>query len=626
MLHFDLHYLCMVEMKSSVRKIELLAPARDANVAIEAIKHGADAVYMGASKFGARSAAGNEIADIARVVEFAHQFKAKVYVTVNTILYDNELASVQKLIWQLYDIGVDALIVQDMGILRLHLPPIALHASTQCDLRTTDKAKFLEAMGFVQLVLARELTAEEISAIANETSVPLEAFVHGALCVSYSGRCQMSQVFKHRSANRGECAQMCRLAYDLTDENGKVIVRDKHLLSLRDFNQSSNLERLIASGVSSLKIEGRLKDASYVKNVVAYYRQRIDSVLARHSEWERASCGVSSYTFTPAPAKSFNRGFTHYFFDERRPQNGTQMASARTPKSQGEYIGRVQHASGTVLTIDTAVTLANGDGISYFDDKGEYAGFRVNRSDGNRIFLSKPEPLKVGTELYRTFNKNFTDKLETNSANRQILIDMELKSLPHKLVLEVSDERGNMVAHGIDAPQVDDARTDQTKRQVAELSKLGNTIYRVKAAEVLGSKFVPASLLSRLRRETIELLDTAQRARHERPLRGTEQTAAHCFCQRLGYADNVANRLAKQVYECHGAIVAEPAIETWQDSEKKPGLTVMHTRYCLRRELGACLMDKNGKKLPAKLFLKNGNVTLAVVCDCARCEMKLQTV
>lgn len=626
MLHFDLHYLCRVKMKSSVRKIELLAPARDANVAIEAIKHGADAVYMGASKFGARSAAGNEIEDIAKVVEYAHQFEAKVYVTVNTILYDNELASVQKLIWQLYDIGVDALIVQDLGILRLNLPPIALHASTQCDLRTPEKAKFLEAMGFVQLVLARELTSAEISAIASATSVPLEAFVHGALCVSYSGRCQVSQVFKHRSANRGECAQMCRLAYDLTDENGKAVVRGKHLLSLRDFNQSENLERLISSGVSSLKIEGRLKDASYVKNVVAYYRQQLDSILARHDEWERASCGVSSYTFTPAPDKSFNRGFTHYFFDERKPKNGTQMASMRTPKSQGEYIGRVQHASGTVLTIDTAATLANGDGISYFDEKGEYAGFRVNRSDGNRIFLSKPEPVKVGTELYRTFNKDFADKLEANSANRQIKVELNLSSLSNKLMLEVSDERGNMVMHSIDAPQIDDARTDQTKRQVAELGKLGNTIYRLGSAEVLGGKFVPASLLSKLRREAIELLDTAQRARHERPQHGTEQSEAPCFSQQLGYADNVANHLAKQVYESHGATVAEPAIETWQASEIKHGLTVMHTRYCLRRELGACLMDKNGKKLPSKLFLRNGNVTLAVVCDCTQCEMKLQMV
>lgn len=626
MLHFDLHYLCRVKMKSSVRKIELLAPARDANVAIEAIKHGADAVYMGASKFGARSAAGNDIEDIAKVVEYAHQFEAKVYVTVNTILYDNELASVRKLIWRLYDIGVDALIVQDMGILRLDLPPIALHASTQCDLHTPEKAKFLEAMGFVQLVLARELTSAEISAIASETSVPLEAFVHGALCVSYSGRCQVSQVFKHRSANRGECAQMCRLAYDLTDENGKGIVHGKHLLSLRDFNQSDNLERLIASGVSSLKIEGRLKDASYVKNVVAYYRQQLDSILARHDEWERASCGVSSYTFTPAPTKSFNRGFTHYFFDERKPKNGTQMASTRTPKSQGEYIGRVQRAIDTCLTIDTTITLANGDGISYFDEKGEYAGFRVNRSEGNRIFLSKPEPVKVGMELYRTYNKDFADKLEANSANRQIKLEMKLSSLSNKLMLEVNDERGNMVMHSIDAPQIDDARTDQTKRQVAELGKLGNTIYSLGAAEVLGGKFVPASLLSKLRREAIELLDTAQRARHERPKCGTEQMAAPCFSQQLGYVDNVANHLAKQVYECHGATVAEPAIETWQCEEIKPGLTVMHTRYCLRRELGACLMDKNGKKLPSKLFLHHGNVTLAVVCDCARCEMKLQTV
>lgn len=613
-------------MKATVRKIELLAPARDANVAIEAIKHGADAVYMGASKFGARSAASNSIDDIAAVVEYAHQFGVKVYVTVNTIVYDNELDAVPNLIWKLYEAGVDALIVQDLGILRMKLPPIALHASTQCDLRTPEKAEFLEAMGFSQLVLARELTSGEIAAISHRTSVPLEAFVHGALCVSYSGRCQVSQVFKHRSANRGECAQMCRLAYDLTDETGKAIVCGKHLLSLRDFNQSANLEKLLECGVSSLKIEGRLKDASYVKNVVAYYRLLLDKIIEKHAEWERASAGKSEYTFEPSPWKSFNRGFTHYFFDERKPADGQEMVSLDTPKSQGEYLGRVANANEMSLTIDTDVKLANGDGISYFGATGEYSGFRVNKSEGRKIYLSKKEPVSAGTKLFRTFNKAFHDMLEGETATRRIAVDMKLGVVPGKLTLEMADERGNMVLHSIDVPNIDDARADQAKRQTDELGKLGNSIYELRTATVQGGKFIPASLLSKLRRETVELLDKANKLRLARPRRNAENHDAPCFATKLGYADNVANHLAKQVMEEHGATVDEWAVETWSDKDVKPGMTVMHTRYCIRRELGACLKGKSGAKLPLKLYLKSGGVTLAVECDCARCEMKLKTV
>lgn len=404
-------------------KLELLAPAKNAAIAIEAIKHGADAVYMGANRYGARAMAGNSIEDISDVVEFAHKFNVKVYITINTILYDKELSEVEKLIQQLYRIGVDALIIQDMSILRLDLPPIALHASTQCDIRTPEKALFLEKCGLSQLVLARELTLDEIKNIKNVTSVALEAFVHGALCVSYSGRCGLSYACMKRSANRGECAQMCRLPYHIEDETGNIIADEKHYLSLKDLNQSDNLEAMINAGICSFKIEGRLKDIDYVKNTVAYYRNRLDTIIEKYSDrYERSSVGYSSIKFTPQLDKVFNRSFCSYFLTNRKPQNGTKIASILTPKSMGEYIGKLNSINkGNILHIDTNKTLVNGDGLSYFDEN-TYTGFRINRVDGANIIISNKVKIAKGTKLYRTFDKQFTDELNNSTAVRLSLI------------------------------------------------------------------------------------------------------------------------------------------------------------------------------------------------------------
>ena len=369
------------------RNIELLAPAKNELIGIEAIKHGADAVYIGASAFGARSQAGNDIESIKRLVDFAHQYDARIYCTVNTIIYDHELHAVERMIHELYRAGVDALIVQDMALLRLDIPPIALHASTQCDIRTPEKAQFLEKMGFAQLVLARELTIDEIKEISSSVRVPLEGFCHGALCVSYSGRCQISQALKGRSANRGECAQFCRLSYDLEDTHGNKLIKSKHLLSLRDFNASDRLHQMINAGISSFKIEGRLKDVDYVKNVVAYYRQALDRIIGANDGLARSSHGTSSFSFEPCLAKSFNRSFTHYFIDDRHPHNGTKMASILTPKSQGEYVGKVATTSANVITLSGNATFANGDGLSFISSDGNYDGFRVNKVIGNKLFL-----------------------------------------------------------------------------------------------------------------------------------------------------------------------------------------------------------------------------------------------
>lgn len=605
--------------------IELLAPARDADIAIAAIQHGADAVYMGASHHGARADATNTLDDVRRACDYAHQFGARIYATVNTLVYDDELTEVERLIHDLYRIGVDALIVQDLGLLRMDLPPIPLHASTQCDIRTPDKARFLEALGFSQLVMARELTLDEIADIRRATSVPLEAFVHGALCVSYSGRCAISQVLKGRSANRGECAQLCRLPYDLVDGQGRVLVEGKHLLSLRDMARHDRLEQMIAAGVSSFKIEGRLKDVSYVKNVVAYYRRAIDKVIARHPErYHRSSFGQVELTFEPSLEKSFNRGFTHYFLDERRPADGTAIASIDTPKSQGEPLGRVLRCNGNALTIDTRARLANGDGLSYYDAQGVFTGARVNRVlDGGTVLLRERASIARGTLIYRTADKAFNDVLAKPSATRTIGVNAELRYTGDMLTLTLNDERGNRVTHALPC-DLQPASKPQGDRQITELSKLGGTVYRLQEAQVQGDVFIPASLLSQLRRETVELLDRTWRITRPEDKRRKEDKAYPCPVTALVPADNVANRLAEAVYREHGVTVITPALEA--GTQVTSSTPLMHTRYCLRRQLGACLKGKNAANLPRDLYLKTGNTLLKVTCDCKNCEMYLTLV
>lgn len=602
--------------------IELLAPARDADIAIAAIDHGADAVYMGASHHGARADATNTLDDVRRACDYAHQFNAKIYATVNTLIYDDELMEVERLVHDLYRIGVDALIVQDMGLLRLDLPPIALHASTQCDLRTPEKARFLEALGFSQLVMARELTLEEIAAIRDVTTVPLEAFVHGALCVSFSGRCAISHVLKGRSANRGECAQLCRLPYDLVDSQGRVLVEGKHLLSLRDMARHDRLEQMMAAGVSSFKIEGRLKDIAYVKNVVAYYRRAIDKVIERQPDrYRRSSCGKTDLAFKPALEKSFNRGFTHYFLDERRPKDGTRIASIDTPKSQGELLGRVVRCNGNALTIDTRATLANGDGLSYYDAQGTFTGMRVNRVLGNgKVLLREQAAIARGTVIYRTSDKAFNDLLSKPSATRAIAVNATLRYANGTLALTLDDERGNRVTHSMSC-DLQPAAKPQDDRQKAELAKLGSTIYRLQEALVPGDVFIPASLLSKLRREAVELLDRAHSITRPVDKPRHEDKAAPCPTTVLSPADNVANRLAEALYRDHGVTDITAALEAGTTADTSTPL--MHTRYCLRRQLGACLMGKNAAALPRELFLKTGSTLLRVACDCKACEMKL---
>lgn len=585
-----------------MKKLELLAPAGNHDIAIQAILHGADAVYMGASSHGARRNAANSIDDIRRVVDFAHIYRVKVYVTVNTIIYENELRHVEKLIADLYDAGVDALIVQDMGILRMNIPPIQLHASTQCDIRTPQKARFLQDVGFSQLVLPRELTLEEIKKISENVEIPLESFIHGALCVSYSGRCHASHAICGRSANRGECAQICRLPYTLKDSTGKIICRDKHLLSLRDLNTIDMLPELIGAGVSSFKIEGRLKESAYVKNTVAAYRNAIDLFIAKHPEsFCRSSFGSSEISFTPQLSKSFNRGFTHYFIDNRHPRI---ITSPDTPKSLGEKINDVS-------------MLNNGDGISFFDSRGNYTGAMVNRTEGKRIIPSKPIEIPKGEEIHRTFDRIWNKQLQHETAKRKIDVRIFLDNTG----ITATDERGCRIRIPLDCTK---EKAKKTNDYSPIFTKLGNTPYKLAAFEsTLDSEvFIPAGELTELRRQTITALDKANITTYPFEYRRKEITEAKYMTEKLDYRDNVANSLSENFYREHGVRHIQKAIEVTQTHGMK-SKRLMTTRHCILRELGMCRKEKGLGKYSEPLTLNTGNDSFTLEFNCRDCEMHL---
>lgn len=597
--------------------LELLAPARDAVIAVEAIRHGADAIYIGGASHGARAAAGNGVTDIASVVDYAHRFGARVYVTLNTLVYDNELRDVEKLICDLYSIGVDALIVQDLGILRMSIPPIALHASTQCDIRTPEKARFLQDMGFSQLVLPRELGLDEIRQMREATSVPLEAFVHGALCVSYSGDCQASLLATGRSANRGECAQLCRLPYDLYDCYGNRLLKGKHMLSLRDMNRSAHIASMIEAGVSSFKIEGRLKDAAYVKNITAFYRQRLDAIIdASEGRYVRSSYGTVTPTFVPDPGKSFNRGFTDYFLCGTTPR----VASVDTPKWVGERIGTVEVCSGVKIRVHTDKVLNNGDGLGYFNERREFNGFRVNRVEGNVIYAARQVELPHGTVLYRNHDHCHDAMMSGSTSTREIGVSMTLRVLPWGIALDAVDVRGNRVSVSAQC-ELQEARTPQLEPRRRALSRFGGTGYRLDDVDDrAGNCFVPASVLADLRRRVTDLLDSAQRMCYRYDYRRPETAGAMAPTRVLTYHDNVANGLAATVYSDHGAS-GERALEVSGTSDFDT--VVMTTRYCVRREFGCCLKTADGAGWHGPLMLRADGFDLRLDFDCANCRMKV---
>ncbi len=591
-------------MRKDSRKLELLAPAGTHETAVQAILHGADAVYMGASSHGARRNAANSIEDIRRTVEFAHIYRAKVYVTVNTIIYETELKQVERLISDLYRAGVDAIIVQDMAVLRLDIPPIQLHASTQCDIRTPEKAKFLQDAGFSQLVLPRELTLEEIRAVTDAVDVPVECFIHGALCVSYSGRCHASMAVCGRSANRGECSQICRLPFTLRDAEGKIICKDKHLLSLRDFNTADILQEIVEAGVSSFKIEGRLKETAYVKNTVAAYRKKLDEIISDNpGKYCRSSFGESEISFEPNLTKSFNRGFTHYFLESRRPKN---IYSPLTPKSLGEPIADISQ-------------LNNGDGISYFDSTGAYTGAMVNGTSGSRILTARRADIPKGAEIYRTFDRIWDKTMQTETATRKIKVSFKLDGSG----VTASDERGCMIRLPLQVTQ-DVARKEMDYAPI--FSKLGNTPYKLDKFECTLDKkvFVPAGELTRLRREAVAALDTANLTTYPFSYRDKENTEDRYMTTSLDFRDNVSNSLARKFYQDHGVTKFQPAMEISRIAGAIP-TRVMTTRHCILRELGCCKKEKGARRLAEPLTISSGSTTFTLRFNCKDCEMNILT-
>ncbi|MEQ3105538.1 peptidase U32 family protein [Bacteroides salyersiae] len=601
------------------RKIELLAPARNLECGIEAINHGADAVYIGAPKFGARAAAVNSLEDIAALVEYAHLYNVRIYVTVNTILKEEELKETEEMIRELYRIGVDALIVQDMAIAKLELPPIPLHASTQMDNRTVDKVKFLRDAGFRQVVLARELSLREIGKIHEACpDTPLEVFVHGALCVSYSGQCYVSQACFGRSANRGECAQFCRLPFSLVDAEGKMIAKDKHLLSLKDLNQSEELEALLDAGASSLKIEGRLKDVSYVKNVTAAYRQKLDAIFARRKEYTRASSGKCRFDFKPQLDKSFSRGFTHYFLHGR----SKDIFSFDTPKSLGEEMGTMKESRGNYLTVASVKSFNNGDGVCYLDEQGRLQGFRINRVDGNKLYPQEMPRIKPRTMLYRNFDQEFERILARKSSERKIAVCILLAENNFGFSLTMTDEDDNSVTLTLPRDR-EPARTPQADNLKNQLAKLGNTPFEAERIDIDFSEnwFIPASVLSELRRQLVEQLIIARKVNYRRELAVWKPTT-HTFPQQtLSYLGNVMNTRAASFYQDHGVKEVEPAYE------KQPveAAVLMFCKHCLRYSMGWCPIhqrERSPYKEPYYLVGTDGK-KFRLSFDCKNCQMKV---
>lgn len=608
-------------MNIQKRKIELLAPARNLECGIEAINHGADAVYIGAPKFGARSAAGNSLADIATLVEYAHLFNVRIYVTVNTILRDSELSETEEMIWQLYNAGVDALIVQDMGITQLNLPPIPLHASTQMDNRTVEKVRFLSNAGFRQVVLARELSLDEIRKIHEACpDVALEVFVHGALCVSYSGQCYVSEACFGRSANRGECAQFCRLPFSMVDEDGKVIVRNKHLLSLKDLNQSSILESLLDAGATSLKIEGRLKDVTYVKNVTAAYRQKLDEIFCRRKEYVRSSSGDTVLDFTPQLEKSFNRGFTHYFLHGRTPD----IASFNTPKSLGEEMGTLKEQYKKYVTVSGVKPFHNGDGACFIDEQGCLQGFRINKVEGNKLFPAGAIPrIKPKTPIYRNYDQDFEKLLTRKSAERKIGVDWILSETAFGFALTVSDEDKNSVTLSFPVETKEKARTSQHDNLCSQLKKMGNTPFRTRSVVIQCSEewFIPSSLISDWRRLATDRLVALRRINFRRELQVWKPTNHSYPTSSLTYLGNVMNGKAEKFYQEHGVCNIAPAYE----KQAPDNATLMFCRHCLRYSMGWCPTYQRVRSPYREPYylVSNDGKRFRLEFDCKRCQMKV---
>lgn len=629
-----------------MKSTELLSPAKNLECGIAAVNHGADAVYIGAPLFSARTNASNSIEDIEQLVKYAHRYRVKVFVALNTVLTDKQLPEAERLIRQIYNIGTDALIVQDMGILGLDLPPIALHASTQTDNRTVEKVQFLEKVGFSRVVLARELPLQEIRHVYSQTSVALEAFIHGALCVSYSGQCYVSQAVVGRSANRGECAQFCRLPYDLADADGNILLKSKHLLSLKDLNRSEYLEKMMDAGVSSFKIEGRLKDADYVKNVTAFYRKKLDQILERKPDYRKSSVGKTTFFFEPNVEKSFNRSFSDYLIEARQ----TDIIQPDTPKSIGEKIGEIRkispskppHRGGFSLRLSNAenlnfrtpsnsppvgelegASISNGDGLCFINKQGELQGFRVNKVENGFVFPAEMPDLDVGTVIYRNFDFEFDKMLKQKTSERKIGVDILFSEIENGFSIRLTDEENIVVDFEIKHKGTKARKVEGAFENIkTQLSKLGNTIYEARSVEIETKEiyFFPNSLLNEWRRQAIEKLDEIRAENYTCELRKPSDKTARFPQKTLTYLGNVTNKRAEAFYQKHGVEHIEKGFELQSQTD----VPLMFCKHCIKFTFGWC-PKQSGKSAPKELlFLKNKNRSFELIFDCEKCEMQVR--
>lgn len=608
----------------NVKKIELLSPAKNLVCGVEAINHGADAVYIGAPCFGARAAVGNSIEDIATLSDYAHRYFAKVYVALNTLLYDDELIEAQRIIKNLYNIGADAIIIQDFGILKLDIPPIALHASTQMNIRTAGKVRFLQDIGFNRVVLARELSLQEITDISNNTDVELEAFVHGALCASYSGQCYISEYSCKRSANRGNCAQYCRLPYTLKDATDKVIAENKYLLSLKDLDRSDYLSEMINAGICSFKIEGRLKNLDYVKNITAFYRQKLDALLEIDNSLSRTSAGAGTFYFTPNPQKTFHRSKTDFLLHG----NKDNVSYIDTPKSTGEYVGNVLKVGRKCFYIDSQTALSNGDGLCFYQD-GELVGLRINNIEDKKIYVFGDLLPEAGDKIYRNFDIKFNKQLEKKSAERRVGVRMLFSETAGGYRIDAIDETGISISQEFVCEKQSADKPELMFENIKlQLAKTGDTIYKVDAVEISETSlpsFIPSSVLAKWRREIICKLDESRKVIFTQNKIYFE---LHKGCRSefyadkvISYRDNIMNFKAAEFYRDHGAKNIVFAFEQQQPTEA----VLMQCRFCIKNTLGLCPKQTGNQrddyKEPYYLFSIGNKYRLEF--DCGLCEMKV---
>ena len=598
--------------------IELLSPARDANTGIAAVNCGADAVYIAARRFGARKGAGNEMQDIERLVRHAHLFRARVYLALNTLLYDHELEEALSIIREAWNAGVDGIIIQDMGLLECDLPPVPLIASTQTDNRNPEKIRFLEKIGFQRVILARELTLAEIKNIRSQTSLELEFFIHGALCVSYSGQCYLSQAVKGRSANRGECAQLCRLPYSLFDENGKALVSNRHVLSLKDLNLTDYLGQLIDAGITSFKIEGRLKDIAYVKNVTSWYRKILDRILEERDDLKRSSSGSVFVPFSPDPARSFNRGFTAHFIRGRKPG----LSAILSPKSTGHYLGKVSKTGEGYFVLDTEESVSNGDGLCYFDEQNVLRGFRVNRAEGNRIFLWKDAPPPPGTEIYRNNDLQFEQQVLSAKETRKIPVIFTLEETVKGYSLLAEDGDGNRASFVVESEHIPASNPSVSEKLIREqLGKTGNTIFEAADVFVSFSRpwFIRTSLLNEMRRQSLEFLLRERAGNYQRAERPLVRNEIEYPESSVDFRANVLNRKAEAFYRRHGV----KEIPTGFELNPLPGAPLMTMKFCPKFEQGKCPRFQDQTAGKGDWFLTEGNNRYRLVFQCDECVVTL---